>query len=476
MLVSITPDIQKNLEDQPAFEILQELKTMFQQQAKQELFKTIKAFHSFKATKRPKGEKAKLAYDPKHRVPPSCKKVHPAKGHLSVPLLPQTKNLEEELSSIFGRVKEDIASAIWHIMGIRGISEVELRGALDLHISIGIREASKYLSQEFLDHLRIRGIISQLTPPYTPQHNGVLERRNQTLLDMVRSMMSLTTLPMSFWGYALESAARILNMVPTKKVNKTPYEMWHGKVPNLSYLKVWGCEALVKRDTPNKLESRSIKCIFVGYPKETMGYYFYYPLENKIFVARYAEFFETNLIKQEASGSTVDFDEIQNEDAQPSENTSLHQYEIEHDTVEPQIDVIPIRRSARIPQAPERYGFYIDDEEHELGDHGEPPNYRAALSNPESEKWLESMNSKMQSMKDNQVWNLVDLPPNCKTIRSKWLFKKKTDMDGNIHTYKARLVAKGFTQTYRVDYEETFSPVADIKAIRILIAIATYYD
>ncbi|GJW08909.1 retrotransposon protein, putative, ty1-copia subclass [Tanacetum coccineum] len=82
----------------------------------------------------------------------------------------------------------------------------------------------------------------------------------------------------------------------------------------------------------------------------------------------------------------------------------------------------------------------------------------------------------MQSMKDNQVWNLVDLPPNCKTVGIKWLFKKKTDMDGNIHTYKARLVVKGFAQTYGVDYEETFSPVADIKAIRILIVIATYYD
>ncbi|GJY88555.1 putative retrotransposon ty1-copia subclass protein [Tanacetum coccineum] len=86
------------------------------------------------------------------------------------------------------------------------------------------------------------------------------------------------------------------------------------------------------------------------------------------------------------------------------------------------------------------------------------------------------MNVEMQSMKENQVWNLVDLPPNCKTVRSKWLFKKKTDMDGNIHAYNARLVANGFTQTYGVDYEETFSPVADIKAIRILIAIAAYYD
>ncbi|GJU45793.1 retrotransposon protein, putative, ty1-copia subclass [Tanacetum coccineum] len=182
-----------------------------------------------------------------------------------------------------------------------------------------------------------------------------------------------------------------------------------------------------------------------------MGYYFYYLLENKNFVARYAEFFKTRLIKQEASGSTVDFDEIQSEDAQPSENTNLHQHEVGHDTVEPQTDVILIH-------------------------HEETPNYRAALSDPESEKWLEAMNAKMQSMKDNQVWNLVDLPPNCKTVGSKWLFKKKTNMDGNIHTYKARLVAKGFTQTYGVDYEETFSPVADIKAIRILIAIAACYS
>nr|GEY01143.1 retrotransposon protein, putative, Ty1-copia subclass [Tanacetum cinerariifolium] len=75
-------------------------------------------------------------------------------------------------------------------------------------------------------------------------------------------------------------------------------------------------------------------------------------------------------------------------------------------------------------------------------------------------------------MKDNEVWVLVELPPNGKTVGSKWLFKKKTDIDGVVHTYKAHLVVKGYTQTPRIDYEETFSPVADIRAIRILIAIA----
>nr|GFC51033.1 retrotransposon protein, putative, Ty1-copia subclass [Tanacetum cinerariifolium] len=83
----------------------------------------------------------------------------------------------------------------------------------------------EYISQEFKDYLKACGIVQQLTPPYTPQHNGVYERRNRTLLNMVRSMMSLATLPLSFWDYALESATRILNMVPTKKVDKTQYKL-----------------------------------------------------------------------------------------------------------------------------------------------------------------------------------------------------------------------------------------------------------
>ncbi|GKD37531.1 putative retrotransposon ty1-copia subclass protein [Tanacetum coccineum] len=98
--------------------------------------------------------------------------------------------------------------------------------------------------------------------------------------------------------------------------------------------------------------------------------------------------------------------------------------------------------------------LYIDAEEHELGDLGEPANYKVALLDPESDKWLNAMN----------------------TVGSKWLFKKKTDMDGAVHTYKARLVAKGYTQTPGIDYEETFSYVAYIRAIRILIAIAALYD
>ncbi|GJV55181.1 retrotransposon protein, putative, ty1-copia subclass [Tanacetum coccineum] len=296
---------------------------------------------------------------------------------------------------------------------------------------------------------------------------------------MVRSMMNLTTLPLSFWDYALESATRILNMVPTKKVDKTPYELWYGKVPNLSYLKVWGCEALVKRDTPDKLEQRSVKCIFIGYPKETMGYYFYFPPENKIVVVRYVEFFEKRLINQEISGRAVDLEEIQEEeDTTPSEITSNIPQEVEgfEPPQPPQEEEIPIPWSERTRRAPNRLCLNVEVEEHSLGDLNEPTSYKAAMLDSESNKWIDAMNAEIQSMMDNMVWVLVDLPSGCKTVGSKWIFKKKTDMDGIVHVYKARLVAKGYTQLYGVDYEETFSPVGDIRAIRILISIAAYYD
>ncbi|GJY66346.1 retrotransposon protein, putative, ty1-copia subclass [Tanacetum coccineum] len=205
-------------------------------------------------------------------------------------------------------------------------------------------------------------------------------------------------------------------------------------------------------------------------PKGNDGYYFYFPPENKIVVARYAEFLEKNLISQEVSGRAGELEEIQDKDTSPSENTSEIPMEVEG-FEPPQEEVFPIHRSVRTHRAPDCLCLNVEVKEHSLGDLNEPNNYKVAILDPESDKWVDAMNAEMQSIKDNQVCCLVDLPPNCKIVRIKWLFKKKTDMDGIVHTYKARLVAKGFTQTYGVDYKETFSSVVDIRAIRILIAI-----
>nr|GFA74066.1 hypothetical protein [Tanacetum cinerariifolium] len=167
-----------------------------------------------------------------------------------------------------------------------------------------------------------------------------------------------------------------------------------------------------------------------------MGYSFYYPPENKVLVAWNAEFLKNSLITQEASGSLEDLEIIQEEDTHPSIDTSLNHKEDDKEIDEPQSDINPICRSTRTRHAPDRMCVYIDAKEHELRDLGEPVNYKAALLDPVSKKWLNAMNLEMQSIKDNKVWVLVKLPPNGKTVGIKWLFNKKTDMDEVVHTYK----------------------------------------
>ena len=98
---------------------------------------------------------------------------------------------------------------------------------------------------------------------------------------MVWSMMELASLPISFWGYALESVYYVLNRIPNKSISKTSYEIWIGRKPGLSHLRVWGCPTYVKHLIMDKLGPRFDKRNFIGYPKETKGYYFYLLMSKK---------------------------------------------------------------------------------------------------------------------------------------------------------------------------------------------------
>ncbi|KAJ9539151.1 hypothetical protein OSB04_031884 [Centaurea solstitialis] len=243
----------------------------------------------------------------------------------------------------------------------------EVQNQLDRKIKfLRSDRGGEYLSQEFDSHLRECEIVSQLTPPYTPQMNGVLERRNRTLLDM-----------------------KFLNQENTK--NDVDLQ-------------------IVEEDTP-------------------------VPIVEPV-------------AQQE------------NVETQP-------------ETVE-EVQTQDLRRSTGIRQEPDRYlGFLVSQDG---GDLNEPTSYGEAVSGSESEQWQEAMKAEMQSMYDNQVWDLTDLPQHCMAIGRKWVFKKKTDMDGNVHTFKARLLAKGFTQTHGIDYDESFSPVGMLKSIWILMAISAYFN
>ena len=114
--------------------------------------------------------------------------------------------------------------------------------------------------------------------------------------------MSKTGLPKPFWGYALETDIYILNSVPSKSIDVTLYEIWTNKKPYLSQLKVWGCPAYVKRIKLEKLEAKSYKCLFVGYPKETIGYQFYNSLKQKVFVSKHVVFLKIYFLLRDSGG------------------------------------------------------------------------------------------------------------------------------------------------------------------------------
>ncbi|MCE8502524.1 DDE-type integrase/transposase/recombinase, partial [Latilactobacillus sakei] len=328
----------------------------------------------------------------------------------------------------------------------------------------------EYLSDEFLNFLIEEGIISQLTPPGTPQHNGVSERRNRTLLDMVRSMLSHSDLHVSFWGYALETAVYLLNRVPTKSVPKTPFELWTGKKPSVRHLKVWGCPAHVRKQSMDKLESRTNRCLFVGYPKGTIGYYFYNKDEQKVFISRNAVFLEEQVLSNPVTSSVVSLHE-ETSVSVGAEDSSDPLIRSEPDT--PRV----LRRSTRVIRPPVRYSYLSEVFQMETTQVEDDPNtYKEAMLDIDAQKWVDAMRAEMDSMYTNKVWTLTDKPDGVKPIGCKWIFKRKRGPDGKVETFKARLVAKGYSQKEGFDYEETFSPVVMIKSVRILLAIAAYYD
>src|SRR3954465_13866122 len=155
-----------------------------------------------------------------------------------------------------------------------------------------------------------------------------------------------------------------------------------------------------------------------------------------------------------------------------NDNHNDHDIHDDHDENEEE-PILPCR-SSRVRQATEFYGQLVNAIS--VVESDEPTSYKEAMEGPESEKWLEAMKSEIYSMYTNKVWTLVDIPEDRKAVENKWIFKKKTDADGNMSVYKARLVAKGFRQIQGVDYDDTFSPVAKLKSVRILLAIAAYYD
>ncbi|MCO5565008.1 hypothetical protein L7F22_018678 [Adiantum nelumboides] len=154
----------------------------------------------------------------------------------------------------------------------------------------------EYMSGAFKDFLGKKGIKHQCTMPYTPQQNGVVERKNRSLMEMARCMLKAKSLPHKLWMEAVACAAHVLNRCPTRALKTiTPYESWYDRKPSVNYLRVFGCLAYahIPQQLRGKLDDKAVKCIFVGYSSGSKGYRLYNPATNKIFESRDVIFTET---------------------------------------------------------------------------------------------------------------------------------------------------------------------------------------
>ena len=359
------------------------------------------------------------------------------------------------------------------------------------------------LKGPFSKYLEDSGIVAQFTMPGSPEQNGVAERRNRTLMEMVRSMISRTNLLGFLWGEALKTALYILNRVPTKAVPLTPFELWTGRKPSLNHLKVWGCPAEVKLYNPtlSKLDSRTTRCYFVSYPEHSKGYRFYNPNGGtRIMESQTAKFLEFDAVEESSCSQTIEDNSTVGNMVSLSppiqiivENPTHHIEPVEawDPIVETAPDEVhqgsqvqdvtiatPVRRSTRERRSaiPPDYLVYIGEQDYDIGSVADPITYVEAVSCPQSELWLDAMRDEIQSMRHNGVWELVELPEGHRPIGCKWVYKTKRDPKGKIEKFKARLVAKGFTQREGVDYEATFSPVSSKDSFRVIMALVAHFD
>ena len=318
----------------------------------------------------------------------------------------------------------------------------------------------EYESAAFSNFCAQYGIVHQTTAPYTPQQNGVAERKNRTLKEMINSMLNSSGLPHNLWGEALLTANFILNRIPFKNSNKSPYEVWKGRLPSYKMIKIWGCLAKVLIPLPKrtKLGPKTIDCVFIGFANASAAYRFLvYKSEvhdihvNTILESIDAEFFEDVFPYKESPMSAM-YKRTRDEQSTPM---------VQEQHTEP-------RKGSRIKK-PKNFGpDFIS-----FMTIGEPQTYKEAITSPEALSWKEAINSEVESILQNHTWELVDLPPGSKPIGCKWIFKRKLKADGSVDKYKARLVAKGYRQKEGLDYFDTYSPVSRITSIRMLIAIAS---
>lgn len=384
------------------------------------------------------------------------------------------------------------------------------------------------------------GVTQRLTAPYTPQQNGASERENRTVIEMARTFRYSNKniqFPDAIWAELVRTAIYVLNRTRKTSVEgKSPHELWYGRKPRTSHLRIIAseCYVHVPKQKRKKMDSKAVKGYLIGYDTEER-YRIYVKENHGLLLSRDVKFNERTIHCDEDAKSNVsesknvktvklhfkdykkpteDVSEEQedepstsrgnqdsvNNDYQPSTEED-HQDAVEDDEMSEEYnqdvsdsdvsDFHGFEPSKRVRSSSDeedepiskrlrdrtilhnsKFDDYVMAAHDFVSQIETPTTYSEAVTSKGKHQWNIAMKSEIKSLQENQTWEMADLPRGSKALPSKWVYKVKTNPDGSIDKFKARLVIKGFRQREGIDYNETFSPVAKLGTIRAILSIA----
>ncbi|KAK2404761.1 putative mitochondrial protein [Trifolium repens] len=316
----------------------------------------------------------------------------------------------------------------------------------------------EYTSNEFNRFCEDMGIVHQLTVSYTPEQNGVSERKNRTVMEMARCLIAEKKLPKSFWAEAVYTAVYLLNRLPTRAVQeKTPIEAWIGVKPSAKHLKIFGsiCYVHVPAAKRSKLDDKAEMGIFLGYASSSKGYRVYNLKTKQIVISRDLDVDENTYWNWENN-------EVQKCELKSTSGASDNQQHAANgDEYEIAESDSPVLKTKSLAEIYENCNFVVN----------EPSCFEEASMLTE---WKDAMKEELLAINKNGTWELTSRPKDKNVIGVKWVYRTKLNPDGSIHKHKARLVVKGYSQMAGVDYGDTFAPVARHETIRLIVALSAH--
>lgn len=384
----------------------------------------------------------------------------------------------------------------------------------------------EYTSELFRSFCHTHGITRQLTVARTPHQNGVAERKNRTLFELARTISFDSKAPANLWEELVRTANYINNRCSTRALNlSTPFECLTRVKPNVSHFRIIGSTAYVHipKEMRDKLGSKSLKCVLVGYDDQSKAYRCFDPLNRRILISRDViidehspgdfsitmatpkeslfdmfSFFDTSTSTTDGSnpvstGNAPESADLPHDqlDAEASLDDSLDNQDVP-DIPESNSSPTPARhvrrarhrelqrtrpQSGRLTSLPYKLSDFhvsLSAEQQEtclalLADSTNHISLNDALADP---SWIAAMQQELNAHDKNGTWELVALPEGEKALSARWVLRTKVDHAGHIK-YKARVVARGNEQREGLDYEETFAPVVRWSTVRLIVALAT---